>query len=257
MIKSKHRLITLLVLAAILIIADVVLTFFFAPLVKGAGLSEPVVIAGQLVENRLLFSQKIFYLHVPVAIVSFAALGVAAMFSLRYLLDRDHAWDMKAATAAEVSLVFVLATMASGIFWTRFEWGVWWVWEPRLTTYFILTLLVLAYFVLRTNIDDETKKARYAAVFSILAFIDVPISFFITRLVPSSIHPVIFTSNSGLSTSMLIPFLLGLIGMMLLGIVIYQVRFALHSSKLRLESIKLRYEALSKKEKLARIKELD
>lgn len=214
------------------------LAFFVAPMVKGAQLSESTVIAGQLVSNKLLFSQKIFYLHVPVAICSFVALAATAVFSLRYLLWRNTIDDMRAYTCTEIALVFVLATMASGILWTRFEWGAWWVWEPRLTTYFILTLMVLAYFVLRLNVDDDNKEASLAAVFGILAFINVPISFFVTRVVPTSIHPVLFRTDSGLSSSMLIPFIFGMIGCLLLAYVIYQLRLSLRESDFKLQQLK-------------------
>ena len=76
------------------------------------------------------------------------------------------------------------------------SWGVWWEWEPRLTTYFIMTLLMIAYFVLRNSIEDEERRAIYAAVFGIIAWIDAPISFVITRLIPSN-HPVVFTVGHG------------------------------------------------------------
>ncbi|MFR3452043.1 MAG: cytochrome c biogenesis protein CcsA [Collinsella sp.] len=156
-----------------------------APLVQGARLSEPAIIAGQVVTTKLLLSQKIFYLHVPVAVASFAAMAVAAFFAARFLATKDSAHDRASRTAMQVTLVFIIATMISGDVWTRFEWGVWWVWEPRLTTYFILMLLVIGYFILRNALDDPERSARFGAVFCIIAFIDAPISFFITRLVPS------------------------------------------------------------------------
>jgi heme exporter protein C len=114
--------------------------------------------------------------------------------------------------------------MASGDLWTRFDWGVWWVWEPRLTTYFILMLLVIAYFILRTAIDAAERKATFAAVFGIITFVDAPICFMITRLVPSSIHPVVFSTESGMSPLVLVPFLLALFGMLLVGFSLYRVR---------------------------------
>jgi heme exporter protein C len=167
------------------------------------------------------WGQKIFYFHVPVAEISFIVFGFAAFYALRFIMTRKREYDTKARISMEVTLIFVTLTMATGILWTKAAWGVWWDWEPRLTTYFILTLLVLAYFVLRNSVEDEERRALYAAAFSILGFIDVPISFFITRLIPSN-HPVI--ERGGLEPPMLVSFIVAQIGMILLGYAIYQLR---------------------------------
>lgn len=168
--KLADRLVpALLAIGAVLTAIDVVWTFTVAPLVQGARLSEPAIIAGQIVTTKLLLSQKIFYLHVPVAVASFAAMAVAAFFAARFLATKDRAHDRASRTAMQVTLVFIIATMISGDVWTRFEWGVWWVWEPRLTTYFILMLLVIGYFILRNALDDPERSARFGAVFCIIA----------------------------------------------------------------------------------------
>lgn len=234
----------LLVVGALLIAADVVWTFTMAPLVQGARLAEPVVIAGQVISTKLLLSQKIFYLHVPVAVASFAAMGVSAYHALRFLATKDRAHDVRSRTAMQVTLVFIVATMISGDLWTRFEWGVWWVWEPRLTTYFILMLLVIAYFVLRNALEDPEKSARFSAVFCIIAFIDAPISFLITRLVPSSVHPVVFRTDSGLPPRMLIPFLLGLLGVAMVAYALYRYALRVYSQADEVEDLKRRLEEL-------------
>lgn len=234
----------MLVVGALLTAADVAWTFLRAPLVQGALLSEPVVIAGQVVTTKLLLSQKIFYLHVPVAIASFAMMFFVAYHGARFLMSRDRAHDLRSRTAAQVTLVMIVATMISGDLWTRFEWGVWWVWEPRLTTYFILMLLVIGYFILRNAIDDPERRARFCAVFGIVAFIDAPISFLITRLVPSSIHPVVFRTDSGLPPDMLIPFLLGLAGMLMIAFALYRYALRVHEDAEELEELKEELEEL-------------
>ncbi len=144
------------------------------------------------VYGRAWFSQKIFYFHVPVAEASFLVLLIAAYFSVRFLMTKRKDYDTKARIAMEVALVFTVLTMITGVLWTKASWNVWWEWEPRLTTYFIMMLLIIAYFVLRNSIEDEERRATYAAVFGIIAAIDAPISFMITRLIPSN-HPVVFT----------------------------------------------------------------
>ena len=234
----------MLVLGALFIAIDVTWTFTLAPLVRGAQLSEPVAIAGQMVSTKLLLSQKIFYLHVPVAIASFAAMGCGAYRALRFLMTKDRIHDVRSRTAMQVTLVFIVATMISGDLWTRFEWGVWWVWEPRLTTYFILMLLVIGYFVLRNAIEDPEKSARFAAVFCIIAFVDAPISFLITRLVPSSVHPVVFRSDSGLPPLMLIPFLLGLAGVLMVAFGLYRYALRVNVAADEVEGLKRRLEDL-------------
>ncbi len=212
-----------LLAGALLAITGFVLSFTTAGLVIGAEVSEPAIINGVVVGNLLLFSQKIFYWHVPVAVSSFAAIGFAAYYSIRFLMTKRSCYDTRAKVSMEVGLVFVLCTMASGEMWERFEWGVWWTWEPRLTTYFVLMLLVIAYFILRNAISDPERRSVYSSVFGILIFIDVPICFMVTRLIPSSIHPVVFRTDSGLSSDMLVPFLISLFGMMAVAFGLYRL----------------------------------
>jgi heme exporter protein C len=185
------------------------------------------------------WGQKIFYFHVPVAEISFIVFGFAAFYSLRFIMTRRREYDTKARISMEVTLLFVGLTMATGILWTKAAWGVWWDWEPRLTTYFIMTLLVIAYFVLRNSVEDEERRAMYAAVFSILGFIDAPISFFITRLIPSN-HPVI--ERGGLEPPMLVSFIVAQIGMIAFGYAIYQLRMGEMLLKDRIEAAKTQLE---------------
>lgn len=213
-----------LLLGAALAVLGFVLAFTVAPLVNGASVSEPALIGNMMVANKLLISQKIFYWHVPVAIASFGAVAFSAYYAVRFLMTKRPCFDVRAKIAMEVALVFIVLTMITGEMWTRYEWGVWWTWEPRLTTYFVLMLLVFGYFVLRNAVDDVERRATYASVFNILVFVDVPICFMITRLIPSSIHPVVFRSDSGMSPDMLIPFLVSLAGMCLLCFGLYRLR---------------------------------
>lgn len=190
--------------------------------------------------ERPWFSQKIFYFHVPVAEASFLVFGVAAFFAIRFLLTRRREYDTKGRIAMETAIIFVVLTMITGILWTKASWDVWWEWEPRLTTYFIMTLMMVGYFVLRNSIEDEERRAVYSAVFAIIAFINAPISFFITRLVPSN-HPVVF--QSGFATSNLVPFIVAQIGMLLVGYAIYVIRMSEERLGERLDALKESLEA--------------
>jgi heme exporter protein C len=213
-----------LALGGILTTAAFFMAFFWAP---------PAVYP----DGRVDFAQKIFYFHVPVAEVSFLVFFFTAFYGVRFLMTRDRIYDTRARIATEVTIFFVILTMATGILWTKVEWGNWWVWEPRLTTYFILTLLVVAYFVLRNSVEDEERRAVYASVYGIIAFIDAPISFFITRLLPG-VHPVVFKSG-GLEPPMLVTFIVAQIGMLLLGYSIFRIRMREEQLSERLEAVKI------------------
>ncbi|MDR1088969.1 MAG: cytochrome c biogenesis protein CcsA [Coriobacteriales bacterium] len=228
----------LLVTGGVLVTVAFVLAFTVAPLVSGDAVAEGFLeIDGRYVTNKLLLSQKIFYFHMPVAVVSMAALLFTAVYSILFLRTREGRYDLRARLATEISLVFVLMTMVSGELWERYEWGVWWTWEPRLTTYFILLLLVLGYFIVRSAVSDPERQAVYSSVLGIIVFIDVPICFMVTRLIPSGLHPVILRTDSGLPPPMLIPLLMALVGFACLA-------FALYRQRLRAEQLRERVEAL-------------
>jgi heme exporter protein C len=232
----------LLCVGVVLVVVGFVLAFTIAPLVNGAAVDTPALIGGQVVTNKLLLSQKIFYFHVPVAVTSMIAMAFTAYFGIRFLISRNSKYDLRAKLSTEITLVFVLMTMVSGELWERFEWGIWWTWEPRLTTYFIFMLLVVAYFVLRNAIDDPERRAMVSSVFGIIAFIDVPICFMITRIVPNELHPVVFRTDSGLPPNMLIPFLIAMFGMFALAVGLWRFRLRQQMLALRVEALKKQLE---------------
>jgi len=182
--------------------------------------SQQPTSGNQVAVARPWFSQKIFFFHVPIAVASLLVFTIAAIFSVLFLIKRKKSYDTRSKVAMEATLVFIIGTMISGDLWTRASWGVWWEWEPRLTTYAIMVLLVIAYFVLRNSVEDEERRAVYSAVFSIFAWVDAPVTFLITRIMPS-VHPTL----GGLTTSNLIPFMTGMAGMCMLGFAIYELRF--------------------------------
>jgi len=232
-----------LIIGAVLIVFAFVFTFTVSPLALGGEVSEPELIGGQVVTTKLLLSQKIFYFHVPVAVISMAALIFTAVYSILFLKTRESKFDIRAQTATEMSLVFVSMTMVSGVAWTRYDWGAWWVWEPRLITYLILMLMVIAYFILRTAVSDPERRATYSSVFGIIVAINAPISFMITRLVPAT-HPVIFRSDSGLPPLMLIPFLVALLGFCLIAFALFRQRVRARQMEEQVETLKLRLDDL-------------
>ena len=226
-----------LVAGAVLTTAGFLMAFLWAAPVNGAALSTPVLVGDTMVTNQQLLSQKIFYFHMPVAIVSFVALVFAAYYAVRFLMTREQRFDTCSRIAMEISLLFVIFTMVTGDLWTRFEWGVWWTWEPRLTTYLILMLIVIAYFVMRGAVDDPERRAVYSSVISIIALVDVPICFMITRLIPSSVHPVV-AREGGMAPDMAATVFVIMAGMMLVAFGLYRLRFRQVRLHERVEALK-------------------
>jgi heme exporter protein C len=132
--------------------------------------------------------QRVFYFHVPIAIMSFLAFFVVFIASLMYLFKRSPKWDAFAHASAEVGVVFVTLALISGIIWARPVWNTWWTWEPRLTTTLILWLIYVAYLMVRSYAPTQPKGAIYAAVVGIIGFVDVPIVYY-SVVWWRSIHP--------------------------------------------------------------------
>ena len=132
--------------------------------------------------------QRVFYFHVPIAVMSFLAFFVVFIGSLMYLIKRTPKWDAIAHASAEVGVVFVTLALITGIIWARPIWNTWWTWEPRLTTTLILWLIYVAYLMVRSYAPSQSKGAIYAAVVGIIGFIDVPIVYY-SVVWWRSIHP--------------------------------------------------------------------
>ncbi len=132
--------------------------------------------------------QRIFYLHLPVAVNTFLACLVVFVASIGYLWTRNAWWDDLADAAARVAAVFCAVVLLTGMLWARGAWGAWWTWSPRLTFSLALFLLYVAYLVVRSSIESGHRRAVVAAVYGIVAFLDVPLVYLSARLMPD-IHP--------------------------------------------------------------------
>jgi heme exporter protein C len=177
--ESKPRLLKILDVITILLFATAVgAVFFYAPL-------EAVM--GQV--------QRVFYFHVANAWVGMLGFMVAAVAGIVYLRKGDRKWDIVGLAAIEISFVFFFTAIVSGSIWARGTWGTWWTWDPRLTTAAICELVYAAYFMLRAGIEDPDRRARFGAVYAIISFISVPLTFISIRIF-RTIHPVII-GNSG------------------------------------------------------------
>lgn len=125
--------------------------------------------------------QKIMYVHVPSAWISMVAFLVVFVCSVLFLLRRDMKYDLLAASAAEVGVLLTGLTLALGSIWGRPTWGIWWTWDPRLTTTAVLLLIYAGYLALRAFTEDEDRRARWAAAVGILGFLNVPIVYMSVR----------------------------------------------------------------------------
>ncbi len=221
----------------LLLVIGFLMAFLYASPVNGAAVSEPVLVGDQMVTNVQLLSQKIFYFHMPVALVSFVALAFAGYYGVRFLMTKEQRFDTCTSICMEIALLFVVCTMITGEMWTRFEWGLWRTWDPRLTTYLILMIIVIAYFILRNAIDDPERRATYASVIAIIALVDVPICYMVTRVIPSSIHPVVLREG-GMTGDMGMTVGVVMLGMTLLGFALYRMRFRQVRLTQRVEAIK-------------------
>jgi len=119
--------------------------------------------------------QKIMYVHVPAAWMAFLAFFVVFIYSVRYLWRRNEMHDLIAASAAEVGAVFTGLTLMLGMIWGRPAWGVWWVWDARLTSTLVLFLIFVGYLALRAFVDDSVQRAKWSAAVGAIGAINVPI----------------------------------------------------------------------------------
>lgn len=172
-------------ISLVLFIVAVGMVFFYAP-------EEAVM--GQV--------QRVFYFHVATAWVGMLGFLAAGVAGIAYLRTSNRKWDIVSMAAVEISLVFFFVTIIMGSIWARPAWGTWWTWEPRLTTATIVELVYAAYLMLRQGIEDPDRRARIGAVYTLLAFVSVPLTFVSIRLA-RTIHPVLIaTGQANSSTEM-------------------------------------------------------
>jgi heme exporter protein C len=157
------------------------------------------------------YAQRIIYHHISTAWVGFLAFFVTFVGGVGYLRTQERKWDILALSSAEIGTVFMLGVLISGSIWAKPAWGVWWVWDERLTISLIQFLVYVGYLMLRASVEDPSRRARFAAVYGIVAFISVPINFIAIRLWRTQ-HPLMFgSSEGGLGPNMMFAFFFSLI----------------------------------------------
>jgi heme exporter protein C len=192
---------SLSIASVVLIVGAFALVFFYAPNDADQG-----------------FVQKIFYLHVPLAIVALLGFVAGGVFAILHLRSGDSRWDAYSYVSIHMSVIFGVAVLITGSIWAKASWGHWWVWdEPTLVSFLIVFLMYATYYPFRYAIEDRERQARYASVFAIVAGAFVPLNFMAVRLAESLVHPRTFaTANGGLPGSMMLTFLASLVAIGLL-----------------------------------------
>jgi heme exporter protein C len=176
--NPKPRFLTVLdVISVILLIAATGLVFLYAP-------TEAVM--GQV--------QRVFYFHVASAWLGMLGFLIAAVCGGVYLRTGERKWDIASLGAVEIGIVFSFITVVSGSIWARPIWNTWWTWDPRLTTVTIMLLVYAAYLMLRSGIEDPDRRARFGAIYAMVGFLSVPLTFFSARLF-RTIHPIVIGMN--------------------------------------------------------------
>jgi heme exporter protein C len=176
--NQKPRFLTVLdVISVILLIAATGLVFLYAP-------TEAVM--GQV--------QRVFYFHVASAWLGMLGFLIAAVCGGVYLRTGERKWDIASLGAVEIGIVFSFITVVSGSIWARPIWNTWWTWDPRLTTVTIMLLVYAAYLMLRSGIEDPDRRARFGAIYAMVGFLSVPLTFFSARLF-RTIHPIVIGMN--------------------------------------------------------------
>jgi heme exporter protein C len=195
------------------VLAALGLVFFYAPY-----------------EETMGAVQKIFYFHVSMGWVGMLGFLAAAIGAGVYLWrDKNgnaEKWDIASLAGVEIGLVFMLLCIASGSIWARPIWNTWWTWDPRLTTAAIMELIYAAYLLLRQGIEDLSRQARFAAVYALVGFVSVPLTFFSIRIF-RTIHPVLIGSGDpssqpmNMSPVMMITFMFSLLAFTLVFVALY------------------------------------
>ena len=170
-------------------------------------------------------SQRIFYIHVPIALTAYFCFGLGAWKALRLLWTREEHFDLESYVAVHQGTIFGALTLLTGSIWAKASWNVWWTWSSRqLVLFLVLFLFYCAYFMLRYSIEEGARRARSSAVYALFGVVLIPISFLAIRLAQDFVHPVVFNiSGPQMSASMFATFCVSWAAVTLLAYVLYRV----------------------------------
>jgi heme exporter protein C len=199
------------------------LVFFYAPLDADQG-----------------FIQKIFYIHVPMAIIALCGFVLGGLLAIGYLRTGERKWDLRSYVAIHMALIFGVGALITGSIWAKASWGHWWVWsDPTLVSFLIVMLLFATYQPLRFSIEDPERQARYASVFAIVAGAFVPLNFIAVREAQGLVHPRVLTLTGGhLPGSMQLVFAISLIAVALLYATLWKYEMTAKQTRMQLRRLR-------------------
>jgi heme exporter protein C len=199
------------------------LVFFYAPLDADQG-----------------FIQKIFYVHVPMAIVALGGFVAGGIFGIKHLRSGDSSWDLRSYVAIHLSIILGVGVLVTGAIWAKASWGHYWVWdEPVLVSFLVVFLLYCVYFPLRFAIEDPERQARYSSVFAIAAGAFVPLNFAAVRMAEAFTHPRVLSQTGGdLPGEMRLTFLVALLAMTLLFVTLWKLELTAKHASMQLKRLK-------------------
>jgi heme exporter protein C len=218
-------LVPLAVASVVTVTTALALVFFYAPLDADQG-----------------FVQKIFYIHVPMAIVALCGFVAGGIFAIRHLRSGDRSWDMRSYVAIHLSIILGLAVLITGAIWAKASWGHWWLWdEPVLVSFLVVFLLYCVYYPLRFSIEDPERQARYSSVFAITAGAFVPLNFIAVRLAEKYTHPRVLSQTGGsMPGEMRLTFLVALAGVALLFVTLWKLELTAKHASMQLKRLRNR-----------------
>jgi heme exporter protein C len=183
------------------------------------------------------FVFKIFYIHVPMAIVALGGFVAGGIMAVAHLRSGDERWDFRSYVAIHMSLILAIGALITGSIWARAEWGVWWEWrEPTLVSFLLVFLLYATYQPLRFAIEDRQRQSRYASVFAITAGAFVPLSFGAVRLATPYIHPRLNANSLG--GAQLVTFYVSLLAIALLFLTLFKYELTAKHTRAQIRSLK-------------------
>jgi len=225
--SSSSRLRHLSVASALALTGALALVFFYAPTEADQG-----------------FLQKIFYIHVPLAIVCLCGFVAGGLLAIQHLRTGDSRWDLRSYVAIHMSLIFGVGVLITGSIWAKGSWGHWWVWDsPTLVSFLIIFLLYATYQPLRFSIEDPERQSRYASVFAIAAGAFVPMNFVAVRLSTAYVHPRVLGDTSNLPGPMALTFLISLGAFALLFLTLCMYETAAKRARAKARALKRKLSA--------------
>ena len=197
-------------------------------------------------ERTMGLIQRIFYFHVPSGWTAFVAFFISFGASIMYLRTRAPRWDWLAVSAAEVGVPFITVMLVTGPIWAHPVWGIWWTWDARLTSTFVLWVLYVCYLLLRTLIDEPERRAVVSAVFSVFAAFDIPLVYFSIWFFRTQHPQPVIGPGGSLDPQMRNVLLLCWAAMLALLAILLKQRYRLEA--LRYEMAEIRLDALRRAE---------